>query len=93
MELKDANKNYNLDSETFYKTKTKPKNNKTCHLCSLEKYETETFKKELPLNKSKERQQTCINNQNIYFKRSKIIINKKYNKLKLKKSKTKQSIN
>ena len=47
MELKDANKNYNLDSETFYKTKTKPKNNKTCHLYSLKKYEIGKIKKKV----------------------------------------------
>ena len=38
-ELKDANKDYNFKWEM--RTKTKSKNNKTCHLCSLEKYENE----------------------------------------------------
>ena len=40
-ELKETNTNYNLRWEILCKTKTKPKNNKTCHLCSLEKYEIE----------------------------------------------------
>ena len=35
------------------RTKTKPKNNKTFHLCSLEKYETEKIKKESSQNKRK----------------------------------------
>ena len=40
-ELKDPNKDYSLKLEILCGTKTKPKNNKTCHLCSLEKYENE----------------------------------------------------
>ena len=42
-----------------------------CHLCSLEKYEIEKIKKESSLNKRKERQQPCLHNQSIYFKRTK----------------------
>ena len=38
-ELKDKNKNYKLNWEILCRTKTKPINNKTCKLCSLEKYE------------------------------------------------------
>ena len=53
-ELKDANKDYNLKWEILCRTNTKPKNNKTCLLCSLEKYEIEKTKKELSLNKRKE---------------------------------------
>ena len=34
-ELKDANKIYNLKWEMLCRTKTKPKNNKTCNLCNL----------------------------------------------------------
>ena len=59
------------------RTKTKPKNNKTCHLCSLEKYEIEKITKESSLKKRKERQQPCLHNQNIYFKRTKTITNNK----------------
>ena len=40
-------------------------------LCSLEKYEIEKIKKESSLNKRKERQQPCLHNQSIYFKRTK----------------------
>ena len=76
-ELKETNTNYNLRWEILCRTKTKPKNNKTCHLCSLEKYEIEKIKKESSLNKRKERQQPCLHNQNIYFKRTKTITNYK----------------
>ena len=72
METKEKiNTNYNLRSEILCRTITKPKINKICHLCSLEKYETEKIKKESSLNKKKERQQPCLHNQNIYFKRTK----------------------
>ena len=70
-ELKETNTNYNLRWEILCRTKTKPKNNKTCHLCSLEKYEIEKIKKESSLNKRKERQQPWLHNQSIYFKRTK----------------------
>ena len=52
-ELKDAYKDYNLKWETLCRTKTKPRNNKTCHLCCLEKYEIEKIKKDLSLLKEK----------------------------------------
>ena len=52
-ELKEANKNYNLKWEILCRTKTKPKNNKTHRLCSLENYEIEKIKKELSLIKEK----------------------------------------
>ena len=48
-ELKYANKDYNLNWET----KTKPKNNKTCNLCSLGKYDIEKTKKGSSLTKKK----------------------------------------
>ena len=69
--LKETDTNYNLRWEILCRTKTKPKDNKTCHLCSLEKYEIEKIKKESSLNKRKERQQPCLHNQSIYFKRTK----------------------
>ena len=50
-----------MGNTLLYRTKPKPKNNKTCHLCSLEKYEIEKITKQLSLNKRKERQQPCLN--------------------------------
>ena len=44
-ELKDANKDCNLKWEILCRTQRKLKNNKTCSLCSLEKYEIKKLKK------------------------------------------------
>ena len=63
----NRNKDYNLKQEKLCKTETKHKNSKTCILCSLEIYETEKIKKELSLNKRKERKQPCFHNQNMYL--------------------------
>ena len=70
-QLKDKDKNYKLKWEILCRTKTKPNNNKTCKLCSLEKYEIEKTEKSTSLNKRQERQQPCLHNQKIYFKKIK----------------------
>ena len=70
-QLKDKDKNYTLNWEILCRTKTKPNNNKTCKLCSLEKYEIEKTEKAISLNKRQERQQPCLHNQKIYFKKIK----------------------
>merc|ERR1712096_567660 len=54
-QLKDKDKNYKLKWEIL--CRTKPNNNKTCKLCSLEKYEIEKTEKSTSLNKRQERQQ------------------------------------
>ena len=64
-QLKDKDKNYKLNWEILCRTKTKPNNNKTCKLCSLEKYEIEKTEKSMSLNKRQERQQPCLHNQKI----------------------------
>ena len=91
-ELKETNTNYNLKCKILCRTKTIPKNNKTCHLCSLEKYEIEKLKKSFKWTKEKKRQQPCLRNRNMYFKRTKTMTNKKKTKTTETKDKTKLNL-
>ena len=47
--------------------------NNAGNLRSLEKFDIEKIDKKISLNKRKEKQQPCLHNKNIYFKRIKTL--------------------